>query len=114
MSNLEREIVWLGHHNTIDLILKSNGTAVDMTNVQTLTLNLGGITLTSTNSTAQTVTWNKAGYATGEIRINLSGQSTLASGEYDCHVVVYDLGDTTGIVWGDSVPLLVKSEIETS
>uniref|UniRef100_A0A6M3J7B9 Uncharacterized protein n=1 Tax=viral metagenome TaxID=1070528 RepID=A0A6M3J7B9_9ZZZZ len=113
MGNLEREIVWLGHPgNTIDLRLKSNDSYVDLIGVQTITLNFSGITLTSTNSTAQVVTWAKAGYLTGEVRINLGSQSTLISGEYDCRMVVYDLGDTAGVVWGDSIPLLVKSEVE--
>lgn len=115
MSNLEREIVWLGHPgNTIDLRLKSNDSYVDLTSVQSMTLNFGGITLTSTNSTAEVVTWIKPGYLTGEIRINLGSQATLIPGEYDCRIVVYDLGDTAGVVWGDAIPLLVKPEVEST
>jgi hypothetical protein len=111
--NLEREIVWLGHPgNTIDLRLKSNDSYVDLTSIQTMTLNFGGLTLNSSNSTTQVITWIKAGYLTGEVRINLGNQTTLIPGEYDCRIVVYDLGDTAGVVWGDSIPLLVKSEIE--
>lgn len=106
------ETVYLGHSNTIDLILKENNTAVDLSGVVKMTLTFNGQTLESTNSTAD-ITWNQAGYETGEIRLHLGNQSTLSTGIYEAPLVVYESTDTIGVVWGN-VPLRIKEEVEGS
>ena len=113
MGHLDREIVWLGHDNHIKLILKSCGSAVDLSGTTAMTLNFGGQTLTSTNGTDQCMTWNQAGYDTGEAHIHIGSFTSLTAGHFDAVIVVYDPTNASGVVWGDIVPLVIKPEVET-
>lgn len=112
MSNLDREIVWIGHDNEIKIILKSCGSAVDLSGTTKISLNLNDQTLISKNNTASSMSWNQAGYDTGQVNIHIGHITTLVPGIYDASLVVYDSASTEGIVWGDTLPLLVKAEIE--
>jgi hypothetical protein len=107
------EIVYLGHDNSIDLLLKSNGTAVSLATVNRMSLTLNDKAVDSTNSTAQPIQWNKNNYVTGEVRISLGTESTLTPGDYDATLIVYDSTYTNGIVWG-AIPLRIKSNMEGS
>ncbi len=110
------EKVFLGHTNTIDLILKSNNTAVDLSGVAKMSLTFNGVTISATASTDATsiIKWNQTGYATGEVRLNLGAQATLSTGLYDVPLVVYEsTSDTDGVMWGD-IHILVKEEVESS
>lgn len=104
------ENVYLGHSNTINLILKSNSTAVDLSGVTSMTLTFNGVLLTSTNTT-ESITWNQAGYATGEVRLHLGNQTTLSTGIYEAPLIVYESTDVNGIVWG-TMPLHIIEEVE--
>jgi len=64
------EKVYLGHSNTINLILKQNNTAVDLSGVNKMTLTFNGELLEATASSTLSITWNEAGYVTGETRLH--------------------------------------------
>jgi hypothetical protein len=106
------EIVWLGHDNTIDLLLKANGIAQDLSAVTKITATFGTVTITSTDKAAGVITWDQAGYDTGEIRMDLGGEAINARG-YIIHIVVYDPSNTNGIVWG-TVQAVVKVKFDAS
>jgi len=103
---------YLGHSNTVNLALKSNSTAVDLSAVNKITLSFKDVLLESTNST-ESITWNQSGYATGEIRIHFGNQSTLVAGIYEAPLIVYSPTDTAGVFWGD-VPLNLIADMEAS
>lgn len=96
---------WIGHDNTIDLILMEDGAAVDTSSFTQVLLTLDAQNITSTNQVGDPVLWD-AGYATGEIRIDLSGE-TVNAGKHECAIVVTDASNTNGIVWVDDDDLII-------
>ncbi len=108
MALIITENVILGRDNSIDLILKENGTAIGTSAVTRIDLLLGKTLITSTNNSTHAILWNQAGYLTGEIRIFI-GQSSyeVKPGKYMAQLIVYDALSTRGIVWDDDVPIRV-------
>lgn len=106
------EIVWLGHDNTIDLLLKADDVAQDLSSVIKITATFDGTTITSADHAAGAILWNNDGYDTGEIRLDLGDQS-IDPGGYDVPIVVYDPSNTDGIVWG-TIHVAVRAEVEAS
>ena len=88
----------------------SGTTAVDLTAVTEIRLALGGVVLTSTDSTSGLITWNQSSYATGEIRMALGGSSNLSTGRYTGKLVVFDPSNSSGLVWDDDIPIRIKSD----
>lgn len=107
---MNTEVVYLGHGNRIDLLLKADGVAVALTSVTMMTLTVGTTLIDSNNGAADPIQWAKVGYATGEIRIILGAQ-TILGGKYNAPLIVYDATNEDGIVWG-MIPILVKAEVE--
>lgn len=105
------ERVWLNHDNTINLVLKEDGTAIDTSGLTKITVTLGGITFRSTNQSGDPIRWNQGGYETGEIRIDLGGQN-LSVGRHKATIVVYDATNIDGIVWGN-LTIRVEAEVES-
>jgi len=104
-------IVYLGHDNALDYILKADGVAVDLSSVTRMTLTLGSVLIDSDNGDSDPVRWAKSGYATGQFRLVLGGQ-TLTAGHYqNAWLVVYDPTNTGGVVFG-SIPIFVIDEVE--
>ena len=109
---MQTEFVYLGHDNSIDVILKSNGAAVALTSVTQMTLTLGTKLIDSNNDDTDPIRWIKSGYATGEVRLFL-GAEVIAEGNYQGILIVYDATNPNGIVWG-RVPLTIIAEVEAS
>jgi len=102
------EIGYLGRENTIDLLLQSNGSAVDLSGTTSISLRLGASLITSTNTTAS-ISWNGVGYATGEVRLHLGNLSTLTAGIYDGNLSAADASTPNGVVWSN-IGIEVKSD----
>jgi hypothetical protein len=107
---MQTEFVFLGHDNRIDLILKADGGAVDLSGANRMTLTLGTKLIDSDNGDTDPIRWAKAGYATGELRLFLGGEA-LTAGEYMVPLIVYDGSNPQGIVWG-IIPISVVAEVE--
>ncbi len=105
------EIVYLDHDNSIDLILKADGTARDLSNVTKITATFDDTTIESEDAAAGPIRWNQDGYATGEIRLFLGDQNISADRYSTVYIVTYDPDNTNGIVWG-SIRVEVKAEVE--
>lgn len=110
---MAREIVYQGHSNSVDVILKSNGTAVDLAGTTAITLTFGTILINSTNNATNHILWNQAGYAAGEVRIFLGEDTQISPGSYDAPLIIYNATAANGCVWG-KVGLIIKSEVEAS
>jgi hypothetical protein len=102
------EFAYLSRENTIDLLLKSNDSAVDLSGTTAMNLKLGSHLVTSTNSTSD-ISWNGVGYATGEARLHLGNLSTLTAGIYDGFLAAFDASTPNGVVWGP-IALEIKSD----
>ena len=99
---------WIGHDNTIDLILKEDGTAVDTSSFTQILLTLDSQNITSTNQVGDPVLWGGDGYATGEIRIDLNGE-TVNAGKHQCAIVITDAANANGIVWAFDDDLIIHA-----
>jgi len=106
------EIIYLGHDNTINLVLKADGAAQDLSSVTKITASFGDTLVESEDAAAGAITWAQDGYDTGEIRLDLGGQS-ITAGKYHVPIVIYDAQNTNGVVWGH-IYAEVKPEIEAS
>ena len=109
---MSSEIVYLGHDNTIDLILKSDGTAEDLSGVTKITATFGDTLITSEDAAEGAITWDQDGYETGEIRMAL-GDQDIDEGSYDVIIVIYDAVNINGIVWG-TIDIKVEADPEAS
>lgn len=103
------ETAYLGRDNSIDLLLKADGVAVDLSSVTRMVLVVAGSTLvSSTNVDGDPILWSKSGYDTGEVRLFLKDES-LSTGRNTAQLVVFDPTNTDGIVWGSFV-IVVNAE----
>jgi len=117
---MAEEIVWDGHDNSIDLILKQKNSSGEMVGISQagttgITASFGRRLIESYTTSIATgfIRWNQAGYDTGEIRLFL-GQASIAAGLYDVPIITYaDAGSSNGTVWG-IVKIRVKADIEAT
>ncbi|MBW8001767.1 MAG: hypothetical protein FVQ80_07055 [Planctomycetes bacterium] len=105
---VQRELVWLGRDNTIDLLLKSDGSAYDLSSATTIAMVFSGVTI---NSDAQPswFDWTTSSLTTGQVNVSLgtAGTSIPSGFVYDAKLIVYTSSNTRGIIWG-TVPVSVK------
>ncbi len=109
---MNTEVVYLGHDNTIDLLLKADGTAQDLSGVTKITASFGDTLVESTDPAGGPITWNQDGYDTGEIRLALGGQS-ITPGIYSVPIVAYDAVNITGVFWG-LVSIRIQDEFQSA
>jgi hypothetical protein len=107
------EWVYLGHDNAIRVKILSNGSAVDLSATTRVTLTVSTVLIASTNHATQALTWAKAGYDTGEVRIRLGDNTAISAGDYEAPIVLYDATETDGVYWGD-ITLKVRGKVEAS
>ena len=98
---MSREYIYLGHDNTNDLILKADGSAQDLSTVTKITATFNDDTyIESEDNENGLIKWAVSGYDTGEIRLDLGGQSITPGDHDNVPIVVYDPSNTDGILWG--------------
>lgn len=85
--------VWRGHANSLDLLLRENQKAVDLSNIARVQLVLESSVLESTNRGGDLILWGEPGYLKGEVRLFLGAQNLLI-GSHTAFLVVDD------VVWG--------------
>jgi hypothetical protein len=116
---MDTEVVYNGRNNTIDLLFKADGTAVDLDSVTKVVLVFrdptgteATKTITDESSTQWPIKWavSETG-TTGKMLLRLGDQS-ISSGLYYVDFVIYDNTNTDGIDWSGTtgVPIYVKGE----
>jgi hypothetical protein len=112
MALFNEELIWLGRDNSIDLVLYSDSSAVDLTAVTEMRLSFKNTTviITSTDSGSGLIRWGSTAYETGEIRIIAGGSSVLIPGRYTGTLVVFDPSNSSGIVWDNDIPIRVMAD----
>ncbi len=100
------EYSYNSRNNSIDLLLKSDGTAQDLSAVTRMILkDVGGDWTVDYTIAPGDVAFDWAPGVTGKIVISLGAQS-ITAGKYRCRLIVYDPTNTSGIVWGND-PLII-------
>lgn len=97
------EIIYLNLDNTIDLLLKADGSAQDLSTVTRMTLELDS-TIIDSDSSPDAFDWDTG--VTGKLVLALGGES-ITEGEYITKLTIYDPDNTNGVFWG-YIKLVVK------
>ena len=100
---MEREIVYLGRDNRIDLLLLSDNSPVDLSGTTHVILKISGVSISSVGRT-DLFDWSSG--TSGELRLKLGG-TTISLGAYKMGVIVYNTIDDEGIHFGD-VPIQIR------
>lgn len=99
------ETVYIDRNNTIDLLLKADGAAQDLSPVTRMVLSdRAGIFTIDSDQVAGAFDWNTG--TTGKVIMALGDQG-LAAGTYICNLILYDPTNSDGINWGR---LVIKVE----
>jgi len=99
------EVVYLGKDNTIDLLLKADGEAQDLSDTTRMTLGLDDTVIDSATS-PDAFDWDTG--TTGKLVLAL-GAEAIDAGVYKRAVlVVYNADNPNGVVWG-RLNIIVKS-----
>ena len=89
------ETIYLGHDNTMDLLLTSEGEPADITNTTVATVEFGSTAISSATSPSA------FDWSVGDGVIHLAmGEETIPVGSYNVILTLYDTVNTDGIVWG--------------
>ncbi len=90
------------------MLIKSNGSAYDLSSATTIAMVFSGVTI---NSDAQPswFDWTTSSLTTGQVNISLgtAGTSIPSGYVYDAELIVYTSSNTKGITWG-IVPFSIK------
>jgi hypothetical protein len=106
-----KELIWKGHDNSVDLQLFSNDSAVDLSPVTEMRVVMDdSVVILSTDSALGSIKWDQAGYDLGEIRISAGTYSCLSTGVHIGTLLVYDGSNPNGIVW-DDIPFRIMSAL---
>ncbi len=101
-----RETVYLDHDNAIDLTLKADGVAVDLSSVTRMILRDSGCVWDVDSTTSPTA----FDWSAGDGKISMSlGDEPIPAGAYSCRLIVFDPTNTDGVVWDDLLRLEVVS-----
>ena len=98
MASTVTEVFYLTRDNSAELVLKSEGSITDLTNVTKIEILETGCTW-SVNS-EDTPDAFEIGTTDGRLVLKL-GQQPINPGSYKCQVIVYDPTNIEGIVWGE-------------
>jgi len=108
------EVVYLDREGSIDLILKAEDAdgvaeAQDLSGVTRMTLQFDdGTVIDDSSSTSPPIKWSGAGFVTGEVRLELGGES-LPLGYQEVRLDIFDAVHTNGLPWG-----IVKLDVRES
>ena len=92
------EIIYDGHDNTIDLLLKADEVATDLSSVTRMTLDVDTFILVDSAISGECFDWSTG--VTGKVILALGGEG-IDEGLYRAKLTVYDSINTDGIVWGE-------------
>jgi hypothetical protein len=92
--------VYHGRDNEISIILKENGTAIDVSGSTLMKLRVGKLLIESTNGSTQRIRWGGATYVTGEVHLCLGSATDIPVHVYRAPIVVYDSTNVRGVNFG--------------
>ena len=103
------EIVYLTRDNTVDLLLKMDGVAQDLSSVtRMIVAEENGVWDVDSSDYASAFNWTTG--TTGKLILDLAvalGTESVSASDYRVRLVVYDPTNTNGIIW-DTFVLSIK------
>lgn len=99
----ETEKLYLGRDNTVDLILKADDVAVDLSTVTAIHAVFNSVEIISTDASGGLIKWAGGGFDTGEVRLDCANDASLilqGGGTWDVAIVTIDPTNTDGVDWG--------------
>lgn len=111
--NRVSEIIYLGHDNTIALMLVNDDVPLaDLSAITRAVLTINGTDFDSDSLGSSVIWWADSmtyqGNPVNVIKFKLGGQSIVA-GEYTgCKLVTYDPDNANGVVWSEDIKVTVK------
>jgi len=117
---MDTEVIYNGRDNTIDLLFKADGTAVDLDSVTKVKLVFrpttgNSVEVEDEQSTQWPIKWASSETGmTGKMLLRLGDQS-IPEGLYMVDFIIYDTTNTDGIDWSgeDGVEIYVKGDATT-
>ena len=100
---MDKELIYLGRNNPIELILKANNVAQNLSGVTHMELVISGVTYSSV--TTGYFSWS--GSTIGYVKLTFGNAPGLSVGSYNAELIVYDVSHSYGVMWG-KVPLKVE------
>ena len=88
------EYVYLGHDNTVDLLLKVDGVVADIVSSTRMTVEFGS-TVIDSDVSASAFDWDDG---SGMLYLTM-GDESIPPGTYNAVLTVYDSVNTDGVVW---------------
>ena len=102
-----KEIVYLDRDNTVDLLLKADGSAQDLSAVTRMVLaDVGGKFTVDSAVSASAFDWDTG--TTGKVIIDIGGED-LPAGVYTVRLILIDPTNSNGNVWGDFELTIVQA-----
>jgi len=99
-----KEIIWKGYDNTINLLLKEEGSIKVLSGVTQVAAVFDG---TSYDSVTYSSYFDWESGTTGELILKF-GQSGVTAGYYpSVEIILYDENNPNGLVWG-TIPITIK------
>lgn len=96
MTLMITEVLYNGRDNSIDLLLKVDGEAYDLSDVTKAELDVEG-TVINSNGSPNAFDWDTD--TTGKIILTLGGEG-LSEGFYTAELILYAPTFTNGVSWG--------------
>jgi hypothetical protein len=94
-------IVYRGPYDrTHDFGLREDGAALSLESVTQIDINIGGVTVVSTNQPSDLVRWEQQGYSTGEVRCFPGRVPGIQLGWQPCWLIIYDPTLPNGVPFG--------------
>jgi hypothetical protein len=110
---MAKEKFYPRHSNSNNFLLKSDGVIYPLDDFTSATFSIRNHKVVSSNGDTDPIRWCKPGYASGEIRIFLSGETITAGIDEEAYLVIYSPSYPAGYVWG-SVDSEVIVEVEAT
>ena len=102
------ETVYNDRNNTVDLLLKADGTAQALDTItRMLVVDQAGTFTIDSDVSPDAFDWDPG--TTGKVLLSLGDESVVA-GAYECWLILYDPTNTDGIVWGGFILVFKDSD----
>ena len=103
---VDREILFLGRNNSIDVRLKASGTSQDLGNTTKIQVTFGsGVTI---DSSVSPTLFSGVTSSVGALSLKFGSLTEISANTvYDAEIIVYDDDNINGINWG-TIPIKVE------
>jgi len=107
----DRQILWIGRNNSLDFLLKEDGTAIDLAAVTKMELEFDSAhVVTDSTPGSYPIKWEFTPEVTGKVSLQLGNDENVPTElekYYKAELILYDPTNEEGVTWGE-IPLFTK------